>query len=313
MRVLLTNDDGGPNDLASPYVKYLVEAIEKHTDWELTICIPSSQKSWIGKAHFAGKDVTVKYIYSSIENPQDNSYHGPFGYPQKRLREDVTLKEWCLVDDGTPATCADIGINHICGHENVDLVISGPNVGRNSTSLYALSSGTIGGAMEGCSHGKKAVAVSYAYEKRFDTDPTILRQAALLSVKIIENLYQQWREGIDLYSINIPLVPDLRFGTTKIYKVPMLKNRWGKSLFKASENVVEESADVRHSDIVDQSVSAGQLFKWNPDFAQVHRDVAGSEQISDGKVISEGAVSVTAIKAIYEQVDSFNHGEMILE
>lgn len=150
MRVLLTNDDGGPNDLASPYIKYLVTAILKYTDWDLTICVPFSQKSWIGKAHFAGKDVTVKYIYTSISKPEDNSYHGPFPCSQPKLKDDADLKEWLLVDNGTPATCTDIGVNHMCGgRDNVDLVISGPNVGRNSSALYALSSGTVGGAMHG--------------------------------------------------------------------------------------------------------------------------------------------------------------------
>ncbi|VEU23360.1 DEKNAAC104679 [Brettanomyces naardenensis] len=311
MRVLLTNDDGGPNDVASPYVKFLVEAIEKHTDWALTICVPSCQKSWIGKAHFAGKDVTVKYIYSTIERPEDNSFHGPFGYPQERLRSDPKLKEWCLVDDGTPATCADIGINHVCNN-NVDLVLSGPNVGRNSTALYALSSGTIGGAMEGCSHGQKAIAISYAYENRFDTDPRILREASLIAVKVVQNLYDNWREDIDLYSINIPLVSGLKFGKTKIYKVPMLQNKWRKSLFQESKNNAP-NAESMESDIIDQSVSAGQLFKWSPDFALVHKDVASSPQWSDGKAIAQGSISVTAIKAVFEQVDSFNEGELILE
>lgn len=312
MRALLVNDDGGPNDLASPYVKYFVEAVEKHTNWDLTICVPSSQKSWIGKAHFAGRDVTLKYIYSKIEDPSDNSYHGPFGIPQEKLRKNPALKEWCLIDDGTPATCADIGINHICGKENVDLVISGPNVGRNSTSLYALSSGTIGGAMEGCSHGKKAIALSYAYEKKFDTPSSVLREAAFISVKIIQTLYNHWTEEVDVYSVNIPLTDDLKFGETKIYKVPMLQNRWQKSLFVKRHRDISDLEE-RHADIVDESVSAGQVFKWRPDFIRVHQDVAKSEGESDGKVISKGSISVTGLKTIYQQVNSFNHGELKLE
>jgi len=312
MRVLLVNDDGGPNDLASPYVKYLVEAIEKHTNWDLKIVVPISQKSWIGKAHFAGRDVTVKYIYSSIEHPEDNSYHGPFGLPQEKLRANKALKEWCLVDDGTPATCADIGINHIMGRDNVDLVLSGPNVGRNSTSLYALSSGTIGGAMEGCSHGKKAIALSFAYEKRFDTDPEILKQAALISVKTVEQLYSSWADGVDLYTINIPLISDLKFGKTRIFRTPMLRNRWKKSLFSESSRKLEDT-DSRHLDIVDESVSAGQLYKWSPDFELVHRDVAASTEFTDGKAISQGYVSVTALKTAFAQVDKENTGEIHLE
>jgi tubulin--tyrosine ligase len=48
----------------------------------------------------------------------------------------------------------------------VDLVLSGPNFGRNTTAIFALSSGTIGGALEGAVCGKKAIALSYAFDSR---------------------------------------------------------------------------------------------------------------------------------------------------
>lgn len=310
MRVLITNDDGGPNDLASPYIKYLVTSILKNTNWDVMICVPFSQKSWIGKAHFAGRDVTVKYIYSSISKPEDNSYHGPFPYPQEKLKADPDLFEWCLVDNGTPATCTDIGVNHICGGpENVDLVLSGPNVGRNSTALYALSSGTIGGAMEGCHQGKRSIALSYSYEVDPNVGSQILSEASLISVKIIEQLWEKWNSNVQIYTVNVPLNENVKLGKTKIYHVPMMENQWGKSLYykQESSNINE------HSDIVDGSVSNGVVFKWRPDFDVVHKAVDASTEFTDGKAIGQGHATITALRANFKHVDEENSGEMILK
>lgn len=310
MRVLLTNDDGGPNDMASPYVKFLVTAIVEHTNWDLTICVPFSQKSWIGKAHFAGRDVTVKYIYSSLSKPEDNSYHGPFPTPNEKLKSNPDLQEWCLVDNGTPATCTDIGVNHICGgRDNVDLVISGPNVGRNSTALYALSSGTVGGAMEGCHQGKRSIALSYAYEKEPNVPAEWLVEASYLSVQIIERLWKKWNDSVQIYTVNVPLNEDTKIGKTRVLHVPMMENQWGKSLFVKSESVNPHD----HKDIVDGSVSDGVVFKWRPDFDIVHKAVDASTEITDGKVVGQGHASITALRANFLHVDAENNSEMIFE
>lgn len=310
MRVLLTNDDGGPDELASSYIKYFVSAVLKHTDWDLTIAVPFSQKSWIGKAHFAGNDVTVKFIYSTISKPEDNSYQGPFPTPQASLRADPDLKEWCLIDNGTPATCTDIGLNHLCGRENIDLVVSGPNVGRNSSVIYALSSGTIGGAMEGCHQGKKAIALSYAYRKSYITEPSILKEASLISVRTIQNLWDNWGNGVDMYAINVPLDEDIKLGKTQIMKAPMLENSWSKSLYKKHQHV----KSVTNNDIIDQSVSIPEslIFKWCPDFDQVHADISTRDERADGTLLESGMVCVTALRANFMHVDYENQGEIIL-
>jgi len=39
-------------------------------------------------------------------------------------------------------------LHHVAGEDLFDLVISGPNFGRNSSTVFTLGSGTIGGAME---------------------------------------------------------------------------------------------------------------------------------------------------------------------
>ena len=59
---------------------------------------------------------------------------------------------------GTPSTCTNIGLHHVSGEANFDLVISGPNFGRNSSTAFTLSSGTVGAAMEAALVGGKDLA-----------------------------------------------------------------------------------------------------------------------------------------------------------
>lgn len=54
-----------------------------------------------------------------------------------------------MLVNGTPAACSQIGLHHFFKERGeVDLVISGPNFGRNSSAVYAMSSGTLGGGFE---------------------------------------------------------------------------------------------------------------------------------------------------------------------
>ncbi|KAH3662447.1 hypothetical protein OGAPHI_005699 [Ogataea philodendri] len=307
MHVLLTNDDGAPHDTASPYVKYLVEAIEKHTNWDLTICVPSMQKSWIGKAHFAGKTITASYVYSAINKPEDNSFHGPFGSPNPDYANNPEYKEWCLLD-GTPATCADIGVNYIA-KKPVDLVISGPNVGRNSSALYSLSSGTIGGAMEGFQHGKKSIAISYAYDTESASTPDRLTEASLIAVKLVEKLLSVWDKRIDLYTVNIPLTEELKLGSTKCVFAPLLENKWTRSLYTPSSHTEQKESQ----DIVDQTVTQGQTFQWTPDFNSVHKNLGPEDVLTDARALKKGYISVTGLRAAFETVPELNSGEIDLK
>ncbi|KAI7585075.1 hypothetical protein KC343_g19677, partial [Hortaea werneckii] len=46
------------------------------------------------------------------------------------------------------------------------MVISGPNYGRNTTAVFALSSGTLGAALEASVCGYRAIALSFAFFDR---------------------------------------------------------------------------------------------------------------------------------------------------
>ncbi|RLV93232.1 putative tubulin--tyrosine ligase PBY1 [Spathaspora sp. JA1] len=302
MHVLLTNDDGPLNDNHCPYMKYLVDEINSTTDWDLSIVIPDQQRSWIGKAHFAGKTVSASYIYTtySTETPSDkiNSFQGPFNRPEPKYHNDPQYQEWCLINS-TPAACADIGIHHLYSHTKnkpIDLVISGPNFGKNSSNLYILASGTVGAAMEAVTHGVKAIGLSYAFNN-MDHDFHILKEAAKISVLLIRKLYDELmnRKDIDLFSVNIPLVDSLKLGETKIHYAPILKNTW-KSIYSPISEPNEK----------------GQLqFSWNPNFKQVYKDGMKDLNHTDSRVLLDEGISVTPLKAGFNVVEQL--GEITLE
>ncbi|CAI5759610.1 unnamed protein product [Candida verbasci] len=289
MHVLLTNDDGPLNDKVCPYFKYLVDEILVNTDWKLTIVIPDQQRSWIGKAHFAGKTLGIKYLYTkittSVKNNKINSFIGPFEKPQLKYKNDPEYQEWHLINS-TPAACSDIGIHHLNDSKPIDLVISGPNFGKNSSNLYILTSGTVGAAMEAVTHGVKSIAVSFAFNN-LDHDYDILKKASEISLKLIKKLYPILKrsEDVDLFSINVPLVESLLNNNTKIHYAPILQNSWGSIYTK------------------DFGYDGDIQFSWTPDFKKVYKDGLKDHSHTDSRVLLNEEISVTPLKAQFQFIE----------
>ncbi|KAI0434239.1 survival protein sure-like phosphatase/nucleotidase [Xylaria sp. FL1042] len=335
MHILVTNDDGPPGP-ASPYVHSLVRALQKagHT---VSVCLPDTQRSWIGKAHMIGR--TVKPIYyrpPPTYDPQDDTTpQGTTHRLPSRGRDAV--EEWVLVD-GTPASCAQIGLHHVFRERGpIDLVVSGPNFGRNSTALFALSSGTLGAAMEAAVCRRRAIALSYAHfkDRQDPKDPAIIGAATRHSVRVIEALAAQWPAdgSVDLYTVNVALLPGLESRRTIF--TPMLQNYWGDggTCFTEVEGSVgdeeEEEERIRGSETSAKSrttngakIEEGENedgggnkglihrhFKWKPRFEDVYRSVEEAPPGNDGWVVKEGHTSVTPMKANFWQAASHLHGK----
>lgn len=301
MHVLLTNDDGPLDDATCPYMKYLVDAILTQTSWQLSIIVPDQQRSWIGKAHFAGKTLTTSYIYTKVltetKNNAINAFEGPFPAPQESFRSQPQYQEWTLLDS-TPAACADVGIHHVFDDKPpVDLVISGPNFGKNSSNLYILASGTVGAAMEAVTHGVKAIALSYAFNN-LDHDFDILKEAAKLSVKLIDKLYPELKnnEDVDLYSVNVPLIPSLKAGQTRIHYAPILLNYWNSI----------------YTPMLEKNKDGQTQFAWTPDFKKVYKDGLEDTDHTDSRVLLDEGVSVTPLKATFKIANPLS-GEIYLD
>jgi tubulin---tyrosine ligase len=293
----VVNDDGPPSNQASPYVHSLVSTLQT-TGHTVSVILPHSQRSWIGKAHIVGQTLTQTYFRPGTLLKDDGVVSSkPFNDGKE---------EWILVD-GTPASCVQIGLYHEFKDRGpVDLVLSGPNFGRNTTAIFALSSGTIGGALEGAVCGKKAIALSYAFDSR-EHDAEVLAEAAKLSTRLVEKLMAEWPEDVHLYSINVPVKKGI--GDAKIIYTEMLQNQWkhGSSfeeLLAEEEDLdpAEREKEIREGQPTPSLIQeangniGGQVstqpkkqYKWAPNFADVREAIrnAGS---GDGWTVLQGMV-----------------------
>ncbi|KAE8316269.1 survival protein sure-like phosphatase/nucleotidase [Aspergillus transmontanensis] len=314
MHILVVNDDGPPSNQSSPYVHSLVVALQS-AGHVVSVVLPHQQRSWIGKAHLIGAAVKPTYFRPGTLHQDDGTTHDlPRGSdPADDDGDDGD--EWILVDS-TPASCVQIGLYHYFEDRGpVDLVVSGPNYGRNSTALFALSSGTIGGAMEGAVCGKRSIALSYAFSSR-DHDPVVIAEASRHSVRLIEFLAKNWADGVDLYSVNVPLEPGV--SQSKVLYTDMLDNRWTSgSCFRAVDaSVPNANPELQEHNVRHQNQKAGEElsanangstmrrsriqhkhFQWAPNFSDVYRSVEESAPGNDGWVVKEGMTSVTPLRA----------------
>lgn len=256
---------------------------------------------------------SVSYFRPSTVHEDDGTTHSR---PLPAASE-PDQDEWVLVD-GTPATCAQLGLFHFYKDRGpVDLVVSGPNFGRNSTSLFSLSSGTIGGAMEAACCGFKAVALSFAFDKEVRYKREYIEAGCRLGARLSEHLLQNWDQGVDLYNVNIPLVENLE--SNKVYWTSILQNYWrsGPS-YKPIEPENKDSADAgkigaategaradaQEAEIrLKEGEAAGagsgedvsrkatysrhehRDFKWVPSFADIHNSVQAADSGTDGWAI----------------------------
>ncbi|KAI2721646.1 hypothetical protein DTO013E5_788 [Penicillium roqueforti] len=309
MHILVTNDDGPPSNQSSPYVHSLVRSLQSagHT---VSVILPHQQRSWIGKAHMVGASVKPTYFRPGTLHQEDGTTHN---LPRGSDGEHDEGEEWILIDS-TPASCVQIGLYHYFKeHGPVDVIVSGPNYGRNTTALFALSSGTIGAALEGACCGKRSIALSYAFSSR-NHDPVIIAEAAGHSVKLIEHLCANWADGVHLYSVNVPLEPGV--SKNKVLYTDMLQNTWTSgSCFQAVDPTPADDPDLQEEQLRNEGEMAGKQpdqivgnsqkpsgiqhkhFKWAPSFQDVYRSVEESEPGNDGWTVKEQMTSVTPLRA----------------
>ena len=211
--ILITNDDG----IDSAFLRILVDVLIHH--FEVRVAAPRVEQSWIGKAISRHRTVRVE------------EYEG---FP---------CQAWSV--DGTPADCVNIALGNLLRKEKIDAVVSGINIGFNASLPLVLSSGTIGGALEGTLWGYPAVALSQVLAKEdyiaVQKDRTkigshleqCLREAAIRSVGFIQQAIEMKCEdqrGLLLHNINFPIGVD---ADTEVIHCRTAINRGG-SLFERS-------------------------------------------------------------------------------
>jgi 5'/3'-nucleotidase SurE len=233
--------------------------------------------------------------------------------------------------NGTPAGCAQLGLSSYFfpSRGPIDLVISGPNYGRNTTAVFALSSGTLGAALEASVCGYRAIALSFAFFDRRN-DPAVVAESCRQGVRVAEWLARNapW-EPAQLFSVNVPVQAGcvgkpVRWTT-------MLQNQWKKgACFQelpegaAVEDPGSEEAELRKQETKAGADGAGagaeagdahqwrpRHFKWAPRFTDVYESVEENGPGSDGWAVKEGETSITALKANFMHCEGFE-GEVKL-
>ncbi|KAK2061123.1 TTL domain-containing protein [Colletotrichum caudatum] len=280
MRLLLVNDDGPPSSV-SPYFAPWVDALHKagHTT---VVVIPDRPLSWIGKAHAVGKTLTAaSRCPTSFANDTCT-------VPGCHETEDRTHR-W-LVVDGLPASCTQIGLFHTGFKPNdFDLVVSGPNHGRNASTVYALSSGTVGGAMEAAQCGTRAVALSFGSK---EVQPAQVIQAACdRAVALVQDLARDWHPDVDVYSVNIPMVADIADRPVRL--TTTAHARWVTGgLFSPAPADPEKLA-----------ASRTYQFRWAPQLADIKRQADESPEGEDLWASLNGVISIAPLRASFTAVD----------
>ncbi|KAL2848070.1 sure-like protein [Aspergillus pseudoustus] len=327
MHILLVNDDGPPSRRLSPYVRPLVNALQD-AGHLVSVAIPAASRSWIGKAHIIEAPVKATYVPpNAFQN--DGSWDETYSPPELQEQDGKSEPDWVVITNGTPASCVQLGLfNLFTDRPPVDLVISGPNHGRNASTIYNLSSGTVGGALEAATCGKRGIAVSFGSK---DEQPMeIIQAAARLAVRIIHHLYKNWDERVELYNVNIPMREDVE--TRPVLYTRTLPYYWSRGSLYAEVAKQEtngmngtkghhpENGDKLTNGVNgvngvtttngDSSHFRQRDFKWSAELTDMKKALQASEEGTDAHTVLNGSTSVTPLCASFWHVHDFSYGVM---
>ncbi|KAG9054148.1 hypothetical protein FS842_006080 [Serendipita sp. 407] len=332
-RVLITNDDGPPSK-DSPYVFGLYKAL-KELGWNVIVVLPSSQKSWIGKAFQIHEVITGRYYY-----PCEPDGMGETSESRRPLKEGE-VGEWILLD-ATPATCTNIALHNLFPGQ-IDLVLSGPNYGRNTSAAFALSSGTVGAAMSGALSRVRSIALSYG-NFQYPPPEELISPAHELSMRIIQALWGDWgrdedsealstfvlehmdhekdrtqlltqtrglRDGeVDLYAINIPILPALiQEGGMKVVWTRQWRNEYGRLFKRGDREPKGVGAIEEEQKLVQNSEEDELVFSFSPEWkGLLSPDKGALPYGTDAWGIHHDMTTVTPLKATFGEPSAGSMG-----
>ena len=171
--IIVTNDDG----VYSLGLKLLYEGVEKLG--EAVVLAPETPKSSSGLGLTLHKPLRIMKLHLWNETP-------------------------VYTINGTPSDIIQVAIKEVTGRP--DLVVSGVNVGDNTSLQVILSSGTIGAAAQASLMNIPAIAYSAAVKSQEDLENpdyynAIKKLIQILSKKVMD---KGMPKGIDLISVNFP-------------------------------------------------------------------------------------------------------------
>ncbi|SNX87342.1 uncharacterized protein MEPE_06052 [Melanopsichium pennsylvanicum] len=334
-KVLLVNDDGPPSP-SSPHVLGLYEYLTA-LGWDVSVVLPSYQKSW-GSMQFSLAGPIAYWYYYPLKDNFDGKASGTaesWSATRRPInRERGEIAEWILID-GSPTTACNSGLfnqNAFFGDTQqerqaaasistpFDLVVSGPNFGRNTGTAFALSSGTLGAALAGSLAGVKSIAVSFGH---FTANPPtfadrskshgpglepselrrIATQASQFSASLIEKLYNNWHNEpyVGTYSINVPLCET-------VYKPEVLWTRIWENRYGPLFAVEPMSKYANPPATVPATAPKPEnMLHFAPNMSSLLGPKTLPEA-TDVWAISNGYVSVTRLRPNFLEVDASGKG-----
>lgn len=165
---------------------------------------------------------------------------------------------------GTPADCVKLALTALMPHRP-DVLLSGINRGEN-TGISVLYSGTVSAATEGTISGIPSAAISL---DSFTSDR--FGPAAKLGRQLAEMIVQHGLPKGTLLNVNVPDLPEEELRGIRITRQGQV--RW--------QEVFEKRLDPR-----------GRTYYW----MDGHKVEVEEPPDSDGRVVSEGFVSITPIR-----------------
>lgn len=179
--LLISNDDS----ITSPFLPIFAEEMAKVAD--IDIVVPDTEKSWIGRAYARHSDIEVKEI----------DFLGFRTY----------------VVSGTPSDCVNIALGHLL--KDVDVVVSGLNIGQNIAMPLLWSSGTFAAAVEGAGWLVPSMSFSMRLENRYYESIRInhsladknlsqtIRYASKKSAEFVIENYKKLKNR-EVFNVNFP-------------------------------------------------------------------------------------------------------------
>ncbi|KAE8151878.1 sure-like protein [Aspergillus avenaceus] len=295
MHILVVNDDGPPSQRLSPYIRPFVNALQD-AGHLVSVAIPAASRSWIGKAHLIEASLKATYVHPDAFRADGtwDEHFDPAQHNQERPESD-----WVVIRNGTPASCVQLGLfNLFNDRPHVDLVISGPNHGRNASTVYNLSSGTVGGALEAANCSKRAIAVSFGSKDPQPQDT--ICAASRLAVRVVNHLSNHWDPQVELYNINVPMRTDVE--TRPVEWTRALPYYWNRGCMYAE---VEGDKVNGHADNAvngNSSHPKERDFVWSADMSYMKKALQASPSGTDAYSVLNGNTSVTALKANFWHV-----------
>lgn len=235
--VFVVNDDS----IRSPGLSVLIKSLEKYN---LTIVSTEHIRSWTSKA------ITVnKYV---------------------KLKEEFIDNHKAYVIDGFPADCVNIGLNHIV-KEKPDLLVSGINIGENTTVGWLLSSATVAATIEGAICGVKGIAFSQQlsnedydeitkcvkdrqpvekYEKIFRLSGKVSK---IITDYVLENNFPT---NAKIISVNIP--PEERYNGKWVMTRPYYWS-YGSLFSKTPEGFLKTGGNFTESEVTEEGTDMWAL------------------------------------------------------